>query len=88
MIAATILTVVAGEAAGAGVAGAAVGAGVAGMFAACVAGVGGRASGNGSFEKMLKSYTLGGLEVLIYTLVQVITKLTASSPWFRCFEAT
>ena len=83
-----ISAVVVGEVAGSGVAGAVVGAGVAGMFAACIVGVGGRASGNRSFEKMLKSYTLGGLEVLMYTLVQVMTKLTASSPWFRCFEAT
>ena len=88
MIAATILAVVAGEVAGAVGAGAVFGAGVAGMFAACVVGVDGRVNGKGSFEKMLRSKTLGGLEVLMYTLVQRTSKLTASSPWFCCFEAT
>ena len=85
MIAATSLAF--GEVAGAGGAGAVFGAGVAGMFAAWVVGVDGRVNRNGSFEKMLRSKTLGGLEVSMYTLVQMTSKLTATSV-FRCFDAT
>lgn len=63
------------------------GPGVAGMFAAIVAGVDVRIFGNGSLEKMLKSWIFGGFEVSTLTLTHSMFRLTQISSLFCCLYA-